>query len=128
MITVKFNLGVTTVIAVVTVVTVGQLVADASNQEIRVALLLCIPFAAAVMVWRAQNLSQEPAVFAAVTYLAFLPIQVIAVAIAGDYTRAAIGAVVSPILAAFLVGDPRTRRWLNQKARYPGNNQRDAQK
>ncbi|RVW04511.1 hypothetical protein [Rhodococcus spongiicola] len=142
----KFNLGVTAVLGVWCAVMVGQMVADASNQGPRVLLLLCIPVAAAVTVWRALKLSQEPAVFLTVTYLSFGAVATIALALAGDYMRAGASVVGSPIFAVFLVGDPRTRKWINQKAQwfdqkaqwitqkdqwitqkdqYPGKNKRD---
>ncbi|RVW05180.1 hypothetical protein [Rhodococcus xishaensis] len=135
----KFNLGVTAVLGVWCIVTVGRLVADAPNQGTRFALLLCIPFAAAVTVWRALKLSQEPAVFLAVTYLSFVAVAAIAYAAAGDYNRAAMGAILSPIVVAFSSIDPRNRQWINQKAEwvnqkalritqkapYPGKNKRD---
>ncbi|WP_072688024.1 hypothetical protein [Rhodococcus marinonascens] len=124
----KFNLGVTAVVAGVAITTVGQLVADAANQGTRVTLLLCTAFVAAVTVWRALNLSQEPAVFMAVTYLSYLPVAAIAFAVSGDYTRAGMSVYPSPILAVFFVEDPRTRQWINRIARYPEKNLRDDQK
>ncbi|AOW93673.1 hypothetical protein BFN03_16235 [Rhodococcus sp. WMMA185] len=121
----KFNLAVTAIAVVAALATVGQPLADAANQGTKVTLLVYIAFALAVMVWRLLNLSQEPAVFLAMTYLSFVAVTAIAYAVSGDYTRAVIGVVVSPILAVCIVEDQRTRRWINRVARYPAKNLHD---
>lgn len=112
----KFNLAVTAILAIWCLVVVGRLAASVMNDHHArfLLLLVCIVIAAMVSIWRTLNRGQEPATFAAVTYLSFGAIVVAAEALAGDPTRAVIAAVTLPILPVFVVGDPRTRRWVNQ--------------
>ncbi|MGO4205541.1 hypothetical protein AB4Z09_28170 [Rhodococcus sp. TAF43] len=118
----KFNLGVTAVLAIASVVTIGPLVADADGQMARALLVACIAAAAAaaaaVVVWRVFQRGQEPAVLAATTYLALGGVVAIAQALAGDYTRAVIIVITLPILPGLAVGDRRTRQWINRVAGY----------
>ena len=116
----KFNLAVTAILAIWSIEMVGRLATSVANEhEVKfLLLLLCLAVAVIVATWRVVNYRQEPAVFAAVTYLAFGAIVVTAEAIAGDLVRAVIAVVVSPILPVLVVGDQRTRRWVNRLAHY----------
>ncbi|MFE4500053.1 hypothetical protein ACFRFQ_09310 [Rhodococcus sp. NPDC056743] len=119
----KFNLAVTAILALCCIVVVGRLAASVMNAHDAKFLLLlaCIVSAAMVSIWRTVNHGQEPATFAAVTYLAFGSIVVVAEALAGDPTRAVITAIALPILPVYVVSDPRMRRWVNERARYPSS-------
>lgn len=112
----KFNLAATAILATAAVVTIGQLMTDSDEQTVRALLGVCIAAVAAAVAWRAFRREQEPAVFAATTYCALGGIVAIAQALAGDYTRAVIIAIMLPILAGLVVGDRRTRRWINRIA------------
>ncbi|SDC56078.1 hypothetical protein [Rhodococcus tukisamuensis] len=112
----KFNLGVTAILAISSVVTIAPLVAEADGQMARALLVACIAAAAAVVVWRVLQRGQEPAIFAAATYLALGGVVAITQALAGDYIRAVIIAITLPILPGLAVGDRRTRQWINRVA------------
>ncbi|MCD2261919.1 hypothetical protein K3888_04325 [Dietzia aurantiaca] len=116
----KFNLAVNLVLATWSLVYVGRLVTTAPNDWASASLYLCLALAVLGAIWRGTKFRQEPAVFAAVTYLLFGAIAVVAEAIAGDPTRAVIGAMLSPLVAVFAVVEPQFRRWINRIARYPG--------
>lgn len=117
---VKFNLAVDLVAAAWSLVYVGRLVVTAPSDWSSTALYLCLALAVLGAIWRGTKLRQEPAVFAAVTYLLFGAIAVAAEASAGDPTRAVIGVVLSPFVAVFAVAEPKFRRSINRIARYPG--------
>lgn len=126
----KFNLGFTAITAAAAVATIGHLAADVANgRGVRfMLLLLCLACVAAVAVRRVLQRGQEPAFFVAGTYLSFGAVVAIAEAVAGDYTLAVMIAIGSPILVCSLAEDPRTRRWVNRIARYPGTHLRDDRK
>lgn len=94
--------------------------ATAASAWASTALLLCIAFAVIGAIWRGARLRQEPAVFAAVSYLLFGAIAVAAEVIAGDPTRAVSATVLSPFLSIVAVEEPQARHWINRIARYPG--------
>lgn len=116
----KFNLAVNLVLATWSLVYVGRLVATAPSDGASTSSYMCLALAVLGAIWRGTKFRQEPAVFAAVTYLLFGAIAVGAEAIAGDPTRAVIGAMLSPFVAVFAVVEPQFRRWINRIARYPG--------
>ena len=116
----KFNLAVNLVLAVWGMVYVGRLVPTAATDGASISLYLCLALAVIGALWRGTKLRQEPAVFAAVSYLVFGAIAVAAEAIAGDPTRAVIGAVLSPFVAIFAVEEPQFRRLINRIAKCPG--------
>ncbi len=117
---VRFNLAVTLVLAGWSGVYVGRLLASAPGGRVSTVLYLCLALAVLGAIWRGTELRQEPAVFAAVTYLLFGAVVVGAEVVAGDPTRAVIAAVLSPFVAIFAVAEPQFRRWINRIARYPG--------
>ncbi|RQO46054.1 hypothetical protein DBV08_18045 [Rhodococcus sp. KBW08] len=116
----KFNLVVAVVLSIACVVIVGQhTTALLGEFSWRLMLLvLCLIAAVAILGWRIRVRHQEPAVFVAVTYLSLGAVVAVAEAASGDYTRAIIIAVTAPIIPGFVVGDPRTRRWVNRIAGY----------
>lgn len=114
----KFNLGVTALLAAASVATIGQLMADSDGQTANALLAACMAVVAVAVAWRVLQREQEPAVFTAVTYVAFGGVVAIAQAVAGDYTRAVLIAITLPILPGLAVGDRRTRRWINRIAGY----------
>lgn len=114
----KFNLCVNLVLAIWSIWYVGRFVATADSVWASTLLFLCIALAVIGAVWRGMSLRQEPAVFAAVSYLVFGALPVAAEAIAGDLTRAVIGGVLLPFLPIIAVEEPQFRRWINRLARY----------
>ncbi|MGC0364730.1 peptidoglycan/LPS O-acetylase OafA/YrhL [Rhodococcus sp. 27YEA15] len=112
-----FNLVVTAILAAASMTMVGSKAAAVSDEHGGVFLLLmsCLVIGVVVTTWRVVNRRQEPAVFAAVTYLAFGVVVAISEALVGDLVRAAVVGV-SLILAVALVEDRRTRRWINRLA------------
>ncbi len=115
---VKFNLAVVCVLGAWSMWSVGRLADAAASDGVSRLLVLLIVLAVIGVIWRGTKLRQEPAVFAAVSYVLFGAIAVAAEALAGDLTRAVIGGVLLPFLPIIAVEEPQTRRWINRCARY----------
>lgn len=81
-------------------------------------LELCVVAAVVAAVQLLRNAEREPALFAALAYTAFGAIVIVGDAVAGDHTRAVITAVTLPLVPGLLLGEPRTRGWINRMATY----------
>lgn len=119
----RFNLGVIIVLAAAVMWPIGPLIQESSGAA-TAGLWVCLAATLAIIVWRTLSLRQEPAVFAAVTYLSFGAVLAVGQALSGHLTETVAIVVTLPLLPALVTGDRRTRRWVNRIA---GDDESDPQ-